>query len=261
MRLQVAKELPYFQFEPAEYLTKDVSFCTLSAQGLFINICSYYWQRKCDLTKEQFLRRFNYINEFEELLKEGIIDLDNDKIIVKFLNFQYFKATEKSTVNSSNGSKGGRPKKRIETETKAKLNPIESETKGIREDKIKEDEIIKNKNNILLKKELKNIFNFKKKLLEYGFKENLVDDWLKVRKTKKATNTETAFESFIKEVETRNFDINEILKTCVTNSWSGFKYLWIDNLKNINNEKQITTKPKQFKFDVTEAIKTFTSDN
>jgi hypothetical protein len=40
----MAKELPYFKFEPAEYLTKDVS-CSLAAQGLFINLCSYYWQR------------------------------------------------------------------------------------------------------------------------------------------------------------------------------------------------------------------------
>ena len=52
----MAKELPYFQFEPAEYLTKDISFCSLSAQGLFINICSFYWQRQCKLTKEQFLK-------------------------------------------------------------------------------------------------------------------------------------------------------------------------------------------------------------
>ena len=37
----MAKELPYFQFEPAEYLTKDISFCSLSAQGLFINICCF----------------------------------------------------------------------------------------------------------------------------------------------------------------------------------------------------------------------------
>ena len=28
----MAKELPYFKFEPAEYLTKDISFCSLSAQ-------------------------------------------------------------------------------------------------------------------------------------------------------------------------------------------------------------------------------------
>lgn len=101
----MAKELPYFQFEPAEYLTKDISFCSLSAQGLFINICCFYWQRQCVLTKDQFLRRFNYLAEFEELIKEGVIDIQRESIIIKFLDSQYLKATEKSSANSANGSK------------------------------------------------------------------------------------------------------------------------------------------------------------
>lgn len=141
----MAKELPYFQFEPAEYLTKDISFCSLSAQGLFINICSFYWQRQCKLTKEQFLRRFNYPNEFDELLNEGIIDVLDNYIIIKFLDLQYNNATKKSQTNSQNGSKGGRPKKQNETEIKPNKNQTETELKGIREDKIKEEEIKKDK--------------------------------------------------------------------------------------------------------------------
>ena len=142
----MAKELPYFQFEPAEYLTKDISFCSLSAQGLFINICCFYWQRQCVLTKDQFLRRFNYLAEFEELIKEGVIDIQRESIIIKFLDTQYLKATEKSSSNSANGSKGGRPKKQNESEIKADKKQNESEIKGIREDKIIEYEIKKDDN-------------------------------------------------------------------------------------------------------------------
>ena len=94
----MSKELPFFQFEPAEYLTKDISFCSLSAQGLFINICSFYWQRQCNLSKEQFLRRFNFISEFEELEKEGVIDVIDGIIKVKFLDNQFLKATEFSVA-------------------------------------------------------------------------------------------------------------------------------------------------------------------
>ncbi len=135
----MAKELPYFQFEPAEYLTKDISFCSLSAQGLFINICSFYWQRQCDLTREQFLRRFNYLTEFEELVKEGVIDVVEEKIVIKFLDNQYLKATEFSKEQSRKGSLGGRPKKPIESQIKTELNLNESQIKAIREDKIIED--------------------------------------------------------------------------------------------------------------------------
>ena len=137
----MAKELPYFQFEPAEYLTKDISFCSLEAQGLFINICSYYWQRNCELTREQVLRRLNYPDALNELISEGIIDLQEDKITIKFLDNQRSNAITKSKTNSANGKRGGRPKKPKETETKANEKPIKSETKGIRKDNIIKDKI------------------------------------------------------------------------------------------------------------------------
>ena len=135
----MAKELPYFQFEPAEYISGNISFCSISAQGLFINICSYYWQRNCLLTKEQVLRRLNLVDEFDELLDEKVIYLDFDNYIkIKFLDDQKNEIIEKSNKNKVNGSKGGRPKK---TQTKANVNPIESETKGIREDDIIKEDI------------------------------------------------------------------------------------------------------------------------
>lgn len=144
----MAKELPYFQFEPAEYLTKDVSFCSLAAQGLFINICAYYWQRRCVLTKEQVLRRLDYQDELNELIEEGIIDIYEGKIEIKFLDEQWQKATEKSRINKQNGSKGGRPKNRIKTELKPNANRNESELKGNRKEEIIKEEIIKEKKTI-----------------------------------------------------------------------------------------------------------------
>jgi len=149
----MAKELPYFQFEPAEYLTKDISFCSLAAQGLFINICSYYWQRNCQLTKDQVLRRLNHLTELEELIEEGVIDLKDDFIKIKFLDMQKEKVVETSSKNKANGAKGGRPKNLNKTQIKPSAKPNESQTKGIREYKIIKDEIketnINNKSFIL----------------------------------------------------------------------------------------------------------------
>ena len=139
----MAKELPYFQFEPAEYLTKDVSFCSLSAQGLFINICAYYWQRQCDLTRDQFLRRFNFIEEFDELVKEGVIDVIDGVIEIKFLDNQFYKLTEFSKEQARKGSLGGRAKKQNKSQNesliKAEIKPDESRTKAIRIDNIRID--------------------------------------------------------------------------------------------------------------------------
>lgn len=236
----MAKELPYFQFEPAEYLTKDISFCSLSAQGLFINICAFYWQRQCDLTKIQFLRRFNHEEEFNELIKEGVIDIKSEKIVIKFLDIQYQKATEFSKEQSRKGSLGGRPKNPNKSQTKAEINPNESQTKAIREDKIKEEE---RKEDKIKEKDSTLSFSFYDSLIKYGFDKELVSEWIKVRKTKKLTNTKTAFNSFIKEVEKTNSDKNIIIKECVVNSWGGFKSEWHKGTnsdgKNPNNEKII----------------------
>lgn len=217
----MAKELPYFKFEPAEYLTKNISFCSLSAQGLFINICSYYWQRNCKLTTEQVLKRLNYKTELDELISEGIIDLQEDFIVIKFLDNQLVEVEKTSKQNALNGAKGGRPKKPTESENKpTALIPL-SETKGIREDKIIEDKIKENINTPLA-------FSFYNSLIDYGFNKDLVSEWLKVRKTKKLTNTKTAFNNFINEVEKTKHDKNKIIEECVIKSWGGFKAEWFN---------------------------------
>lgn len=166
----MAKELPYFKFEPAEYLTKNISFCSLQAQGLFVNVCCYYWQRNCNLTVDQLLRRLSHRLELDELIKEGIIDLEKDKISIKFLDKQLQELSVKSKINKINGSKGGRPLKNpIITETKPNdnlnhnlnHNLIESESKGIREEEIRKEESrvdkIKIKKTLLSKIEISDV--------------------------------------------------------------------------------------------------------
>ena len=76
------------------------------------------------------------------------------------------------------------------------------------------------------------VFNFKKSLLDYGLKKELVDDFLKNRKTKKLTNTETALNSFIEEIEKTGSEKNEVFKIIVQKGWGGFKASWIENDKN-----------------------------
>lgn len=230
----MAKELPYFQFEPAEYLTKDVSFCSLSAQGLFINICAYYWQRECKLTKDQLLRRLNHPKELDELICEKVISVKGNDISVSFLDNQYKKATKQSNTNSVNGSKGGRPKKTnpIESEIKPTLNPIKTQTKGIREDKRREEEIREEEEESKPKK-----FVFLNSLIDNGADKELAKEWLLVRKNKSATNTQTALNGFISQTKKCKININQVLKICIEKSWSGFNHDWVKGIKPETNTK------------------------
>ena len=90
-------------------------------------------------------------------------------------------------------------------------------------------------------KEKKEVFNFRKELINLGFEKELVEDWLKVRKTKKATNTKTALKSFINEIKKTNQDKNKILQLCVERSWSGFKASYFQNSINTSKTKNNST--------------------
>jgi uncharacterized protein YihD (DUF1040 family) len=141
----MSKRLPYFQFEPAEYLAGDIMFCSYSAQGIFNTICALYWQKDCDLKYSQVIKRLGNEDLIKELINEKIIKVENDSIIINFLDEQYLKATEKSKVNSSNGSKGAlkRWAKNSESNSEIIATPLknDSESIALREDKIKEDKI------------------------------------------------------------------------------------------------------------------------
>ncbi len=85
------------------------------------------------------------------------------------------------------------------------------------------------------------VFNFKNEMIDFGFEINLINEWLKVRKNKKATNTETAFKKFTKQVLLCSEPMNEILELCVTKSWGSFDADWMQNIKKneLNNGSKI----------------------
>jgi hypothetical protein len=78
------------------------------------------------------------------------------------------------------------------------------------------------------KKEKNNTYSFLSSLLEHGFDEKLSREWVEVRKQLKAVNTETAFNSFMSQVQKHGGDKNRILRTCVERSWKGFNANWLE---------------------------------
>lgn len=55
----------------------------------------------------------------------------------------------------------------------------------------------------------------------------LVEDWVKVRKTKKAPVTQTALDGFVREVEKSGLSLEDALRKCCEQSWAGFKASWL----------------------------------
>jgi len=107
----MAKDFPYFKFYVSEWNDKDVTLCTLKAQGLFINICATYWSRLGDFKLTKAIKKFRNKSSFDELIEEGIIDVDReqDSIIIKFLDIQLAEREILSIRNTENVRKRYEP--------------------------------------------------------------------------------------------------------------------------------------------------------
>ena len=80
-------------------------------------------------------------------------------------------------------------------------------------------------------------FDFKKSLLEIGVSPQVAEDWLKVRKAKKAANTETAFKRIQEEIELSGLSADECITIAVERSWQGFKAEWLKNQRSSMGRK------------------------
>ena len=106
----MSKELPYFKFQASEWVTGDITLCSMETQGLFINLCCYYWIRDCNISLANAKQRFsNCFSLVEELLNKEIILLnDDEKIIIKFLDEQMEKFIDISKKRSKSGALKGK---------------------------------------------------------------------------------------------------------------------------------------------------------
>lgn len=72
-------------------------------------------------------------------------------------------------------------------------------------------------------------FDFKKSLIEIGVSPEVADDWMQVRKAKRASNTETAFRRIKNEIDKSGLSANECITIAVARSWQGFQADWVAN--------------------------------
>ena len=70
-------------------------------------------------------------------------------------------------------------------------------------------------------------FSIKDRLISDGVPEGVVDAYMKVRKTKKAPDTEVAYKGLIREAEKAGLPISAVIQECVERNWVGFKAEWI----------------------------------
>lgn len=168
---------------------------------------------------------FAYVNDENPVSENRIVQLMFEPIKATLKrDLESWETTRTQRIQA--GAKGGKQKvanaKKIKQKV-ANVAVIDSVSVSVSD----------NVNDISFKKETK--YNFKEELLNLNFNEKLVDEWLSIRKAKKARNTETALNAFIREVKKSNIPANDILQICVERSWSGFDASWLNNLNTNKN--------------------------
>lgn len=105
----MSKEIPFFKFHSAEWLTGDISLENFRTQGMFIAICAEYWQRDCTLTIKCVKKRLKLNQKsLETLVKLDLISIQNDHVFIKFLDEQFSELSENHRKRVESGRMGGK---------------------------------------------------------------------------------------------------------------------------------------------------------
>jgi hypothetical protein len=112
---------------------------------------------------------------------------------------------------------------------------VEHVLTSVQQNPTKENKIKENKRNINTDIKEKNIkkkndFDFKSELRKIGISDGTAEQWLKVRKAKKAVNTEIAFKMIAIEMgKVPGATTEEMAQVAVSRSWTGFRAEWYEN--------------------------------
>ena len=160
-----------------------------------------------------------------EDIYEGLTELlDNEVVYIEgdyLYQSRMVKDGEISAKRAVAGKKGGE-KTFCLSKTESK---IEANTK-IEEDVEKDKEAKK--------------FSFLKELMGIGVERQIAEDWIKVRRNKKLTQTETAFKKTKNEIERSGRCANDCITLCVERSWGGFKAEWMQREIPIISREGVT---------------------
>tara|TARA_R110000796_G_scaffold50954_3_gene120338 strand:+ start:1297 stop:2076 length:780 start_codon:yes stop_codon:yes gene_type:complete len=147
----MAKDLPYFKFFCSEWNDGDITLENYELQGLFINICSYYWSNECELTLQKLEKKFKNVEKIQELIKSDLIKVYDDLISINFLDEQRDERLEQSKIKSK-GGKASAEKRRlaklqqesntIPTEKQHVLKSCSTEIQLLREEEKRKEKII-----------------------------------------------------------------------------------------------------------------------
>ena len=235
----MAKEIPYFKFFTGEWSNGDITAENYKTQGVFINICAIYWTKEGDVS-ENFIRKKIKDNKcINELIYSDIIKVENESILISFLDEQLIETENIRRKNSDAGKESAR-KRALNKRSTPVQHPLDlrsTESQPLREEKRREEKTIEDKE----KKTKASRFTPKVDFNDSELNE-LINEHLKIRKEKKKQPTEYAYKLFLDKLEKLSGGNIEKkkqhLREAIESSW-----ITIYPLKN-NYEQSTINNPK-----------------
>jgi hypothetical protein len=209
-------KLQWFKFTPTDWIMGKIQRCPEITQARFMRLICLYWNKECILSYDDAEIEIDK-EHLDILITKKIVRLVDNFISIEFLNEQLANISETSDKRREAVLQRWAKVKQKDTNVlQVNTNVLQNDTDKSREelDKNREENI------------KPPAFSFFNSLVSLGADKQLANDWLKVRKTKKATNTETAFNRFKNQFELSGYTINEVLTRCIEKSWSGFEAEW-----------------------------------
>lgn len=217
---------PAFLFYPGDYL-RDTQCLSEKSQVAYDRLMCEHMRNIC-ISKQQLTFFTKRLTDEEKSELMFLLTEINGGYQITWVADSILKRRNYSDSRRKN--RNSKPKNISSTYDSHMENEIENEV----EVEFKEEKgITKGKNKR---------FDFRNALMELGVTENVVSDWLIVRKNKKASNTETAFNFIKKQIELSGSTPTECITIAAKKSWAGFEAQWLNNLQTQQNG---TTKQKQ----------------
>lgn len=229
--------LPYMQLYVADYLA-DTMHLTAEEHGAYLLLIMNYWQTGKPIKQ-------NRIQAITKISNERITDVT--ETLQEFFNvddnglwhhFRIDEELEKVRSKSIKASEAGKKSAAKRWGSNKKVTDVIAnvtetlQQKGNHTDTETETDTDTDKKNKNVKKRAKGM----DMLLKAGVPEDLAEDYLAVRRAKKAPFTKTAMKGLAGEAEKANIDLNQAITICINRNWASFNSEWSwDTKKNGNN--------------------------
>jgi len=241
----MAKELPYFKFEPSEWENGNIQICSREDKGLFIDLCALYWSRIGDVPFKLAVQKLcgGNATAFDSLMDSQIFRIIDGMIYIEFLDLQLQEFENLSIQNKENALKGWEKRRNNKalSDRNATASISQCENDAIREEKIREEEKREKKKRIEIKIESLNFSNF-------DFPEDAIEIWTIWITYKKEqhkdiyaskSSMQTALNQLCKLSKGNSKIANEIVNNSIANLYKG-----LFELKTTTNTE--SQKPKEY---------------